>query len=397
MAPVSFCEPPPSQIRQEKSTVGDGNTPLQNAPSEQNGATTTPRLPVVALDVDILTDTVAARLATSLLGHVLFLKNQIPLPIVQLARMTNKQSNDKSAKLKADLLSAFDTLTSHFVTTFSALSTALARMKTSDSGAASSRVFLAIVVGPSPGAAKSKVIYGVDKFQTRVWGLLDEPSQNEGEEANGSGDECPEDSEDEKDDEEANSEESDAESAEDEEDSEDREDDEDSEANSDDSDDDEGKESKQENAAPSNAFPSLSPYQSYAEEQRFLQAADRLLARALASADANGRGIANEMSPSQSYILIRAPRRFSHPAWIPRQNLTKQMDNALTDFLDETWSSPNTSSGSARKKKPVEGVWVTGRGGLGDATHSPEPTPAQEEDEMIWWSWDGKLTGFADW
>lgn len=35
--------------------------------------------PLVRLDVDIITDSIAGRLAMSLLGHVLFLKNQIPL------------------------------------------------------------------------------------------------------------------------------------------------------------------------------------------------------------------------------------------------------------------------------------------------------------------------------
>lgn len=37
------------------------------------------RFPLVRLDVDVITDSLAGRLATSLLGHVLFLKNQIPL------------------------------------------------------------------------------------------------------------------------------------------------------------------------------------------------------------------------------------------------------------------------------------------------------------------------------
>ena len=39
-------------------------------------------IPIVALDIDILTDTIAAQLATSLLSHVLFLKNQIPLLVI---------------------------------------------------------------------------------------------------------------------------------------------------------------------------------------------------------------------------------------------------------------------------------------------------------------------------
>jgi len=35
--------------------------------------------PVVRLDVESITDAIAGRLATTLLGHVLFLKNQVPL------------------------------------------------------------------------------------------------------------------------------------------------------------------------------------------------------------------------------------------------------------------------------------------------------------------------------
>jgi hypothetical protein len=35
--------------------------------------------PIVRLNMDVIADEVAARLATSLLGHVLFLKNQVPL------------------------------------------------------------------------------------------------------------------------------------------------------------------------------------------------------------------------------------------------------------------------------------------------------------------------------
>lgn len=35
--------------------------------------------PLVKLDTETITEATAARLATSLLGHILFLKNQIPL------------------------------------------------------------------------------------------------------------------------------------------------------------------------------------------------------------------------------------------------------------------------------------------------------------------------------
>lgn len=38
-------------------------------------------VPVVQLQTETVTDVVAARMAISLLGHVLFLKNQIPLSV----------------------------------------------------------------------------------------------------------------------------------------------------------------------------------------------------------------------------------------------------------------------------------------------------------------------------
>lgn len=37
------------------------------------------KYPIVKLDSDKISDSTAGRLATSLLGHVLFLKNQVPL------------------------------------------------------------------------------------------------------------------------------------------------------------------------------------------------------------------------------------------------------------------------------------------------------------------------------
>ncbi|KAJ3561257.1 hypothetical protein NP233_g10304 [Leucocoprinus birnbaumii] len=396
MAPVSFCElPPTTRDDQETKPADRGHRSPRQKNSGLGDLTPASNLPVVVLDVDILTDTIAARLATSLLGHVLFLKNQIPLPIVQLGRIPDKQGNNKAARLKNDLLSAYDTLSSHFMSTFTALSTALARAKTPDNITAPSRVYLAISVGASAGAAKSTVMYGVDRFQTRIWGTLDKQSEE-------SGDEYPEDSEDEATDDEENvenaetqSEESDAEQSNDKPGlSED--------GNEDDVDDDEEEEEEEEEGEEDQEQSRLDQppplFQSYAEEQRFLHNAERLLARILAAADANGHGIANEMSPSQTHIFIRAPRRFSHPAWIPRQNLTKQMDKLLADFLEETWPSiPRAANVPIRKKKPVEGVWITGKEGLGDAVALSQPTSIREEDELIWWTWDGKLIGFADW
>ena len=51
------------------------------------------------------------------------------------------------------------------------------------------------------------------------------------------------------------------------------------------------------------------------------------------------------------------------------------------------------------KKNHLEGVWITSRAGLQKDTmdglaHDPL---LNQDDEMIWWSWEGKLVGFSDW
>jgi hypothetical protein len=198
------------------------------------------------------------------------------------------------------MLSAFDTLTSHLLTTFSALSTALARSTSLTNESATSRVYLAILVGPSLGAPKSKVIYGVDRFETRIWGRVDHAVEEEPEDDDHSGDELLEHSDGDESVEEAGSESETSEES-DGSDLPNEESDEgtgDEEIEEEGQDDDESNQKREDGAQ----IPSLSPhspYKSYAEEQRFLQNADRLLARTLASADANDNGIANEMSTYQ--------------------------------------------------------------------------------------------------
>ena len=89
--------PPPSQtIGAPDKNVKAAQTVPEKAPTESvppeaitttavdtstatNGDRPPNAYPVVQLDVDALSDAVAARLAASLLAHVLFLKNQVPL------------------------------------------------------------------------------------------------------------------------------------------------------------------------------------------------------------------------------------------------------------------------------------------------------------------------------
>lgn len=60
-----------------------------------------PRIPTVVLDVDEIADDMAARMATSLLGHVLFLKGQIPLCVPRVPREAT--CSDQSAVLCSSL------------------------------------------------------------------------------------------------------------------------------------------------------------------------------------------------------------------------------------------------------------------------------------------------------
>lgn len=45
----------------------------------ESSSNPTRKIPSITIDADVITDVMAARLATSLLGHILFLKSQVPL------------------------------------------------------------------------------------------------------------------------------------------------------------------------------------------------------------------------------------------------------------------------------------------------------------------------------
>ena len=76
----------------------------------------------------------------------------------------------------------------------------------------------------------------------------------------------------------------------------------------------------------------------------------------------------------------------------------------LCDFLDDSGLGLSTSSSSHAKyskKTNVEGVWITSRTGFQKETRDEAPTHdlllKQDDDDIIWWSWEGKLVGFSDW
>ena len=91
---------------------------------------------------------------------------------MQLACMPSGHSDTRAAKRRTELLAAIDTLSSHMQTTFTALSTALARRKMSD--LATGAAHLAFVLGPSVGAARARIVYAVDGLEVKVWGERDD-------------------------------------------------------------------------------------------------------------------------------------------------------------------------------------------------------------------------------
>ncbi|KAI0092888.1 hypothetical protein BDY19DRAFT_990564 [Irpex rosettiformis] len=454
---------PPPDSRVQPSHATAGNTPkastettiatIPSGPYMQNieEQKLVWNIPNVQLDMDRISSSMAARLTGSLLGHVLFLKGQIPFPVVQMSRMSNLQSNLKVAKKRMELMTAIDTLTSHLETTFLALSSAFAQrrnpeVETFDSGRArnpsNEKAHVIFVVGPSVGAARAKVALVFDGLEVKLGEKREDPVSWEvpGEEVPGeeepSKDGRPnENSEDESDEEES---------------------DDDTASNLDETEEEEdpaaeedilhSSESGSESGPPASPSPSPSPTpsrpttplsdapkpmpkpcltspsplstvlgpfrarsmpppsQTHAEEQNILRAADRLLSRTLASACAEeGGGMSCELAPTQTHILLRAPRRFTHPAWTPRQNLTKSLETTLQTFVsDATCDSTADVSAKAKKRTfgiKTEGVWISCRASSGAKENADgmTGTSLEEEDEMIWWQWNGKVVGFSDW
>lgn len=89
MPPMPTLTPsmaPPLPDRSNSTTASKLSPKMNSHPSQPVSqieppsiGTLAPRIPRIRLDMDAIPDMMAAKLATSLLGHVLFLKNQVPL------------------------------------------------------------------------------------------------------------------------------------------------------------------------------------------------------------------------------------------------------------------------------------------------------------------------------
>ncbi|VDB95406.1 unnamed protein product [Peniophora sp. CBMAI 1063] len=456
-------------------------------------------VPVVTLSQPALEPELVAALASSMLGHVLFLKGQIPLPAAQLARLP-QPLNATKAKKRTDMLNALDTLNSHLRTTFQALAVALAQrgagngdggdvqhkdrensvvrevgvagrgkenvgleMGAKEGGAvivdkgmaqekageecadgeALEDAQLVFAVGPTPGAPKARVVFAI-----RGLALDAHMDKDEIEECV---DRSDEESEDDDGDEDSDEEDGD-------------EDGDEGDASEDDLDQPTSRAPSPPSSQPlidtppappppkasftpftiptdtvspsarlplsnkplpmstrpplstTNSAGSLSAFSSsapprlnrkplaqisqrigqprnamkHAESQIAMRAAERALGKTLAE---DGRLAAGgEIAPTHTHILIRAPRRFSHPAWRPRAPLGSALDACVAEAL-----SPAHTASKGKKKTKAEGVLIQCMGSSEAEDVSRVKKAQNEDDEMIWWLWDGKLRGFADW
>ena len=184
----------------------------------------------------------------------------------------------RAVKGRTELLASFDTLASHLSTTFTALSTAFARAVNrlggvkergeGDQGGGRARAYLAILVGPSVGSAKAKVVFAVDGLEVKVWGEREGDVEEGGEEEGGEVDEDEE---------------------------EDEEGEEEGEEEQDDEQDDEGKDEATPPPLSPSPSPSPEPYMTHTQQQQTLLNAERLLSRTLANADAHGYGLNSDL------------------------------------------------------------------------------------------------------
>lgn len=111
-----------------------------------------------------------------------------------------------------------------------------------------------------------------------------------------------------------------------------------------------------------------------------------------------------ELPLSQTTLLIRAPRRFKHDSFLPRQTHSRELNAALDEYLSPPPPKEvkgRKGGGMLSKKVGSSGLKVscqrTSDNTKYDGKEEILVAQSQEEDEdMIWWQWSGKLKGIGD-
>jgi hypothetical protein len=98
---------------------------------------------------------------------------------------------------------------------------------------------------------------------------------------------------------------------------------------------------------------------------------ERALAQAMSCSDVEFSG---NLGPMGAQVYLKAPRGFRHASWAVRQDAGRTLDG------------PYEALGSDRGSV-VECVRVRAKG-VAEAAQG-------EDEEMIWWGWEGRLAGYA--
>ncbi|KAG8795596.1 hypothetical protein FRC12_012335 [Ceratobasidium sp. 428] len=102
-----------------------------------------------------------------------------------------------------------------------------------------------------------------------------------------------------------------------------------------------------------------------------IRKAERALAQAIACSDIS---LGESLNPMGAQIYLRAPRSFRHPKWVVRQDAARILD------------APYEAMISGGGHNLAECVRIRANGFV---------TSSGEEEEMIWWGWEGRLAGYA--
>lgn len=158
-----------------------------------------------------------------------------------------------------------------------------------------------------------------------------------------------------------------------------------------------------------------------------LLTAERLIYRTLAAPPSAPHSDAEEdddteLPLSSTTFLIRAPRRFKHDAFLPRQTHSKELNSALDEYLSPPIAKlpKKKGGGMLSKKVGASGLRVSCR--LSDTSAADamienaksaskmvvernredreekvgDGDDDDDDDEMIWWEWRGKIKGIGD-
>ncbi|KAG9007442.1 hypothetical protein FRB94_001253 [Tulasnella sp. JGI-2019a] len=109
----------------------------------------------------------------------------------------------------------------------------------------------------------------------------------------------------------------------------------------------------------------------------------------------------DEIAPTLTHIMLQAPRRFKHPAWLPKQNMSKILDDQVANFFS------GASSQSRGRRGPVEdGIRIVNTPNSAAQRVDPRTevtgVKASDDDDegandLIWWQWNAEsIRGFAD-